>query len=58
MSISATEAPAAANAMALALPIPEAAPVISAARPDMSAGMCPPKPPRSHYRPWAQAHPR
>src|SRR6266568_4970949 len=43
MSISATEAPAAANAMALALPIPEAAPVISAARPDMSAGMCPPQ---------------
>src|SRR6266581_1427513 len=48
MSISATEAPAAANAMALALPIPEAAPVISTARPDMSAGMCPPKPPRFH----------
>jgi hypothetical protein len=41
MSASATEAPAAAKPRALAQPMPEAAPVISAARPDISAAMSP-----------------
>src|SRR5262249_38512666 len=43
MSTSATEAPAEAKASALAWPMPEAAPVISAARPDKSAAMRPPQ---------------